>query len=132
MTKTINNEYNIWIKKAHDDLKWTEANMREKIFYGACFTSQQAVEKILKAFLLYKIGKFDKVHDLVSLIDKCIEIDSNFNSFRKPIAKLSFYYIQSRYPDISEIDIFSKEEAENAFVIAKKIVEFTVTKILPQ
>ncbi len=42
----------IWLSKALDDLRWTEANIRESIYYGACFTAQQAVEKALKAYLL--------------------------------------------------------------------------------
>lgn len=129
MKKTDIKEYHIWVNKARDDIKWTEANIREEIYYGACFTAQQSVEKILKAYLIYKKGKFDKVHDLIKLIDECTGIDVSFKNYRERIAKLSFYYVQSRYPDISEIDIFSKDEAESALAIAKEIVEFTSAKI---
>jgi len=44
-------EYILWWRKAKEDLKWTEANIREKIYYGACFSAQQSAEKALKAFL---------------------------------------------------------------------------------
>ena len=37
--------YKIWLSKARDDLKWTEANLREEVYYGACFTAQQATDK---------------------------------------------------------------------------------------
>lgn len=45
-------EYFVWFEKAKDDLQWTEANIRENIYYGACFTAQQAAEKALKAFVV--------------------------------------------------------------------------------
>lgn len=120
-------EFLIWIERAKDDLLWTEANIREKIYYGACFTSQQAVEKALKAFLLYREGQFGKIHDLVKLIDECIVLDKSFNDFRKKISKLTFYYIQTRYPDISELDKYSKEEADEALLSAREIVDFVYT-----
>lgn len=41
-----------WLKFALDDLSWTEANLRESVWYGACFTTQQAVEKSLKSYLI--------------------------------------------------------------------------------
>jgi len=40
-------EYKDWIKKAKDDLNWTKHNIESKIYYGACFTSQQAAERIV-------------------------------------------------------------------------------------
>ena len=129
MSKSEKKEYEIWLNKALDDILWTESNLKEKIYYGACFTAQQSVEKSLKAYLLYKQGRFDKIHDLVELIDNCLKHDKNFRSYRKRIAKLSFYYIQSRYPDISEIDRFTKEEAEEALEIAKTVVDFVSRKI---
>ena len=122
-------EYLVWLEKARDDLNWTKANLREEIYYGACFTAQQAAEKTLKAFLLLKNGRFDKVHDLVKLLDDCILHQKDFGKFREVVAKLSFYYTQSRYPDISEVDKFTKEEAEEALEVAEKLVEFVSSEI---
>lgn len=125
-------EYQVWLDKAHDDLKWTESNIREKVYYGACFTAQQAAEKVLKAFLLYKQERFGKVHDLVKLIDECASYDKDFSLYRNKIAKLSFYYAQTRYPDITELDKFSQEEAAEALSLASEIVHFVSDKIIPK
>ena len=127
--KTNKNEYQAWLNRAKEDLLWTEANIKEGIYYGACFTSQQAVEKVLKAYLLFKQEKFEKIHDLVKLLDECVIYDKSFNTFRNKIAKLTFYYIQTRYPDISELDKFTKEEADKAFIVAQKIITFVSDKI---
>lgn len=122
-------EYKIWLEKAEDDLKWTQSNLKEEIYYGACFTAQQAVEKVLKAYLLYKKGRFDKVHDLITLLDDCVVYDQDFTEYRTRIAKLSFYYMQTRYPDISEIDKFTREEAEEALEVATEFIEFVSSRI---
>lgn len=127
--RNTNKEYLIWLNKAKDDLLWTEANIREKIYYGACFTSQQSIEKALKAYLVYKKGKFSKKHDLVTLVDECSFFDRNFTKYRRIVAPIAFYYIQTRYPDISEVDIYDKKEAEEAFEIAKELLDFVDTKI---
>lgn len=123
------NEYKTWLEKAEDDLKWTESNLKEEVFYGACFTAQQSIEKALKAYLLYKQGRFDKVHDLKTLLDACAVYDSDFKQYQTQIVKLSFYYMQTRYPDISEIDKFTQEEAEEAFQTAKEFIEFVSGKL---
>ena len=41
-----NSPYKKWLNYAQDDLSWTEANIKEQIWYGACFTAQQAAEVI--------------------------------------------------------------------------------------
>lgn len=38
-----------WIGYAANDLSWTKSNLNEQVWYGACFTAQQATEKALKA-----------------------------------------------------------------------------------
>ncbi|MBI3385273.1 HEPN domain-containing protein [Candidatus Gottesmanbacteria bacterium] len=48
------NEHELWLSKADDDLEWCRASLREKIYYGSCFVAQQAAEKALKAYLLFK------------------------------------------------------------------------------
>lgn len=110
-------------------MKWTEANIREKIYYGACFSAQQSAEKALKAFLIYKKGRFGKIHDLVSLLGQCTKADSSFTRLKKKVAKISRYYIQSRYPDIGDIDRFTYDESHEAFEIAVEVLSF-VNKLI--
>lgn len=127
--KKAKKEYLIWIKRAQDDLLWTMTSIKGKIYYGACFSSQQAVEKALKAYLLFIQNKFDKIHDLVKLLDECVTFDSSFRTYRRKVASLTFYYIQTRYPDISDLDKFTLADAEEALSIASEIVSFITKKI---
>lgn len=40
-----------WLAQAENDLRFAELAARERFFAQACFNSQQAAEKALKAFL---------------------------------------------------------------------------------
>lgn len=127
--KANKKEYQIWLDKSLDDLLWTKSNIKEKVYYGACFTAQQSVEKALKAFLLFKHGSFGKIHDLVKLVDECSVINKDFKQYRSNVAKLTYYYVQSRYPDLTEIDIFTQEDADEALKIAEEMWEFISIRI---
>lgn len=118
-----------WLAKAEDDLRWTEANIREEIHYGACFTAQQAAEKALKAFLLENAAQARKIHDLGAILEECIVIDGSFLSLRETILPLVDYYIQTRYPDASEFMQYTKEKAEDALKRAQQVVNFVKQKL---
>jgi HEPN domain-containing protein len=60
-----------WLNKAEDDLGWTKSNIKEKVWYGACFTAHQSVEKSLKSFLLANNEAVAKIHDLNALVERC-------------------------------------------------------------
>ncbi len=122
-------EYQRWLKTAADDLDWTRANIHGKIWYGACFSAQQAAEKALKAFLLFKGQKIKKIHSLNALLEECKEIDSSFEQLRTGCARLTVYYVTTRYPDIIDFAEFSQEKAVEALDLAKRVVDFVETKI---
>lgn len=117
-------EYSIWLNKAQDDLKWTQHNLTGSIWYGACFTAQQAAEKALKAYLLSKRKSLRKVHDLGALLEDCTHIDTRFERLRSIIASLAAYYITTRYPVYEDLAQFSEEQARRAFTDASTVVAF--------
>ena len=121
-----------WLEKAKDDLAWTRANIREKIWSGACFTAQQAAEKSLKAYLLSKGKLVRKIHDLGSLLEICRKLDSGFEQLREACATLTDYYASTRYPDVSEFMEFSRRKAQEALNFAESIVNFAEMKISKQ
>lgn len=121
--------YKKWLNYAQDDLSWTESNIKEQVWYGACFTAQQAGEKALKAYLVNHEGNIKKIHDLRAILEECIRIDKSFEYLRNDCATLNVYYAPSRYPDITEFIEFTKEKAEEAFLLAKNIVEFVKQKL---
>lgn len=118
-----------WLNKAEDDLKWTKSNIKERVWYGACFTAHQSVEKSLKSFLLSKERPVAKIHDLSALVERCKEIDDSFEELVGGVISISDYYISSRYPDVGDFMSYSKENAEEAYDIAKDVFEFVRTKL---
>lgn len=112
-----------WFTKALDDLKWTEANIRESIFYGACFTAQQAVEKALKAYLFARGTNVRKIHDISALLEECGKSDPSLLSLRDTLLPLVDYYVQSRYPDMGDFIEYTKDKADDALVRARKILD---------
>jgi HEPN domain-containing protein len=118
-----------WLAKAEDDLLWTKANLAQSIFYGACFTAQQAAEKALKAYLLSKDQPARKIHDLGALVELCTRLDPAFESIRETALPLVDYYIQTRYPDIGDLIDYTEEKATDAYARAVQIVNFVKSKL---
>jgi HEPN domain-containing protein len=118
-----------WFTKAEDDLRWTESNLREAVYYGACFTAQQAVEKALKAYLLSQGKILRKIHTIDAILEECIACDASFESLHETILPLVDYYIQTRYPDASDFISYTKEKAEDAYARAKETLLFVKSKL---
>ena len=123
-----NEPYKRWLRYAFDDLSWTQSNLKEKVWYGACFTAQQAAEKALKAYLLKHGRKAKKVHDLTALLEECRRTDEDFESLREECVTLTDYYLPTRYPDIAEFMHFTQQKAQEAYTFAEKIVGFVDKK----
>jgi HEPN domain-containing protein len=87
-----------WIGLAEYDLKTAEAMFESRRYVYVLFTCQQAVEKVLKALVVKTSHRFPpRTHDLLKLA-LLAEIDLD-NEQKEFLAKLSFYYIESRYPE---------------------------------
>jgi len=73
-----------WIRKAEDDLLVAREmlNFRKRIPWIICFHTQQAVEKYLKAFLIFHQVEFRKAHDISDLLELCISVDKDFEKLR--------------------------------------------------
>ena len=123
------NSSHIWLSKAKEDLKWTQANLKEKIFYGACFTAQQSAEKTLKAYLLFQGKSLRKIHDLGAIVEECKKFDRSFEKLKEAAATLTDYYLEPRYPDIGEFMEYSQTQAEEALKLAEKIIKFVEKKL---
>ncbi len=111
-----------WFKQAKHDLSMAEKNITIDGYDVASFLAHQAVEKLLKAIIVFE-GKtpprshyLDEVAKLLGLSDETME----------NIAELSGDYMISRYPDVTgrvpyeEYDSATAEEKVNA---ARKIFE---------
>lgn len=91
------------------------------------FHCQQAVEKYLKAYLIFHATPFKYTHDLVYLLDIISQIDADFDAFYDTVSELQGYAVEIRYPN--ETIFLSKEKIENALMIAKSVRDIVVAKM---
>lgn len=90
-----------WFDFADSDLEAAEhlLTLHRPRLEIICYHCQQAVEKYLKAYLVYR-GVFPpKTHELDILCGKCAEFDQSFQGILKECVTLSDYAVQSRYPN---------------------------------
>jgi HEPN domain-containing protein len=89
-----------WLIKAMEDIRTIEHEIKfseeEMVTSTVCFHAQQAVEKLLKAFLVSKNVEFGKTHNLAFLLKLCSDQASEFSKL--DVSKLTFYAIEVRYP----------------------------------
>lgn len=84
---------------------------------NACFHCQQAIEKSLKAFLIYHGRDFEKTHNILFLISECTLINECFASI--DTLNINAYAVQGRYPDSNIIP--TKAEAMTYYLLAIEI-----------
>lgn|SRR4030042_2397020 len=127
--KKDNEFYKEWVIKAQNDLETAEILLREDGPSDTlCFHCHQAVEKYLKAYLVFYEMEFEKIHDVWKLAKLCSEIDQDILDLDKELKSLNAYYIESRYP--ADVLSYGREECREALSFAKKIISFVSDKIL--
>ena len=121
-------DINEWIRIAEQDY---ESAMKLSGFHPApleviCYLCQQAVEKILKAYVIAKENKLTKTHDLKLLIEKCVQFSPDFDRFEKICSSLLLYSTLTRYPPVLDL---AEHDMKQALKNADKILEFTKSKL---
>ena len=114
-----------WLNKAEDDLKKAKDNCNIKHYDLASFLCQQTVEKALKAVLIEETKKFPQIHDLVK-IGKLVNISEDL---LKECEKLTFVYVETRYPDVSNRK-YTKRESLEDIESADKILQWVKERLL--
>ena len=110
-------EVRSWLSKAYADLVAAQVLIvHSRLALGpAAFHCQQAAEKVLKAYLIWRAVSFDKVHNLVYLIDLCEVKEPKFAALRDFSERLVPYAVEVRYPgDAIEITLDEVREALSA------------------
>jgi len=124
MDENTKKEWLSWIRRAINDFKSAKKlfSGKNKFLDTAVFHCQQSVEKILKSFLVYKEIKFEKVHNIVYLLDKCVEVDKSLDKWYRAAEILTPYATIFRYPgDYSEPEI---EDVKEALNYSKEVINF--------
>ncbi len=118
-----------WFIKAENDLETATRALKyePRITDTACFHAQQVAEKALKAFLVFMDYEVEKTHDIVKLINACVEKDASFEGFRETLKGLTRYAIVERYPDDWREILL--DEAQSAVKKAEECMVFVKGKI---
>lgn len=119
-----------WFATATSDYEAALIMNDNKKYAHACFLSQQASEKALKA-LYYFFDSDPWGHSIFKLIDELKNIDlalyETFCSLIDDARLLDKLYIPTRYPnglpDITPDLAYSQKDAEEAIIVAKRILE---------
>ena len=117
-----------WLKKAESDLRASENLTADELVWDvAIYHTQQCAEKSLKAFLAWSNCTLEKTHNLVKLLELCLEIDPDFISLREEAEVLTPFLTAFRYPDA---ELYPEKKAlVDAINKARRVLQFVQRKI---
>lgn len=117
-----------WLRKADNDRRMAKAGLLlvPPITEAAAFHCQQAVEKLLKAFLIWREEEFEKTHDLRSLIERCGSHDPAFLDHQDTVEPLTAYAIRFRYPGPEDP---STDEVSAALDVVEQVWDFVLARV---
>jgi len=124
----MNKEAKRWLKQAEADLKAVKDSVNSANYEWACFQSQQAGEKALKAYL-YSHGYTSIItHSLKMLLKECVKLDKSFADIDEEARILDTYYIPVKFPngideEIAPFEYYDEEDAEKCLKCATLILE---------
>lgn len=119
-----------WIEKADHDLGTAKITYLHIPEYKdtVTFHCQQAVEKLLKAYLIFLDIEFRFSHDLVYLIDLISQKDQFTNEFYDKASFLQDFAVEVRYPN-DTVELKDKD-VEDAIGYAEQFRELITEKII--
>ena len=110
-----------WKTVARKDWHRIERNLKEGDAEAAGFFLQQALEKYLKAFLLGRGWRLEKIHTLPTLLDYAVKYNSNLEGFRVLCDRATDHYFTERYPQLVSSGV-TCEDIEKDMKEAKEFI----------
>lgn len=115
-----------WLRKAEDDLKFAQVSLEEldNFYSHICILCHDSAEKFLKVFFISRGKKPLRIHDLVTLLNKCISLledEKKFQFIKDGCRILNQYYTPLKYP--TQYPSATKKQAVQAVEIASEIAE---------
>ena len=111
-----------WLRVAEKDFNRAEHLLSVHDAEAAGFYLQQAVEKFLKAFLLSKGWKLERIHDLEALLNRALRHEPLLEPFRAVCQKITGFYVVERYPAVTD-DELTDEDVRQALGQVKALIE---------
>ncbi len=101
-----------WMQKGDSDRLTAERLLRDAGPYDtACFHTQQAVEKYLKAVLALAGQPIPRTHDLEDIYDQCLALVPGLVLDRIELSTLTPYAVQLRYDNSFWPDLATGQQA---------------------
>jgi HEPN domain-containing protein len=112
-------KYYEWLDHAQMDIQ----SARILLSYGGsseatAFHCQQAIEKALKGYILFKTGSHVDGHNLTYLCRQAMRQDRGFVEYLDESAQLNRYYIETRYPSDIPLE-FTQEQILHVLYMAE-------------
>lgn len=124
-----------WLAQGEHELSAARYTAGGGFHAMACFQSQQAAEKFLKAFLISRGRRRILEHSITELVQRCAELEPDFAALREPARELDRFYIPTRYPDAlpggAPFEVFAADDSARGLEKAERIAAFVRTKIAP-
>jgi len=119
-----------FLKKAEDELKYIQWDLKGRLYVAVCFWSQQVGEKALKALWLLYGQKPIKIHSLEKLALGIEKEEPAIKKFRKKLRFLDRFYIVTRYPNSHLLEgELTQDDALKAKEYAQEVLELVKRKI---
>jgi len=118
-----------WLRKAKSDLVALDASRDAGAYDAAAFHAQQAVEKLLKAYLVKVNIEFPFTHNLARLVELCQIADITFVDLLPIVEPLTPYAVELRY----DADFWpTEEDVSEARLIAVDVWDFVLRRLPPE
>ena len=112
-----------WLRRAKSNLILAQQPRPEGVCWeDLCFDAQQAVEKALKALLVYYHIPFRFVHDIAELLTLLEQSNVNLPEDVCLAASLSDYAVAARYP--GPVEPVTEEEYREAVSLAEGVLRW--------
>ena len=110
-----------WLRIAERDWDRVGRLLTDGDFSLAGFCLQQAIEKFLKAFLIYHGWELRFIHNLDALLDDAVCYNPTLEEFRDICQKITAFYFIERYPLLIEEEI-TEDDVRDCFKKAEGFV----------
>ena len=125
----VEKEWKQWFRLARLDLSVAEhlyQNMYPKPYEPITFHCQQAAEKYLKGYLVFKGVEPSKIHALPLLLKECEKFSVDFFELFEKCVFMNKYAVLPRYPNELEI---TAEDISLVFKYTREIKVFVEEKL---
>jgi HEPN domain-containing protein len=112
-----------WLRRGKSNLIRAKQPKPKEVFWeDLCFDAQQAVEKSLKALLLFHKIPFRFVHDIAELLTVLEQNGIDLPEKIRGGAELSDYAVEARYPN--PMEAVTEDDYKEAVKIAEDVVSW--------